>query len=236
MIGGASIGAAGGRLVSLKSTPPVAVRSTAGGVYLVGSAAGPLGGDEVSIRIDLTDGARLTVRSSAASVVLRGSGPSLTRVCASVGAGCALRWAPEPTVLTQGCEHRIVSEVSVAAGAELEWWEEIVLGRHGERSGSATARLEIDYAGEPLLRHELAVGPNHPESATPAVAGSARAIGSVILAGERVAGRGVPTAAGPATVLALDGPAVQVTAVAGNVLCLRNSLRATVESLAWTAH
>lgn len=230
MIAHARIAASGDRLVALRSEPPLALRPTADGVYLVGAAAGPLGGDELTIDIDVTDGAELTVRSSAASVVLPGVTPSLITIRARVEDGCSLRWIPEQTVLACGCRHRVVTRVDLDGDARLEWWEELVLGRHGEPSGSAMTTLRIDLDGAPLLRHELAVGPDHPEWSSPAVLGvGARAVGSVA-----VVGPGLPTRpavlGGTAAVLPLDGPAALVTAVAADALSLRRSLACGVDA------
>lgn len=230
MIARARIAAAGDRLVGLRSEPPLALRDTPNGVYLVGAAAGPLGGDELTIDIDVTDGAELTIRSAAASVVLPGLSPSLVTMRVKVEAGCSLRWIPEPTVLVRGCRHRIDTSILLAGDARLEWWEELVLGRHDEVSGSASSGLAIDLDGAPLLRHELAVGPEHPASRSPAVLGGAtRAVGSVALVGPGPPRR--PTLlGGTAAVLPLDGPAALVTAVASDALGLRRSLACGVDA------
>ncbi len=230
MIAHARIVACGDRLVRLRSEPPLALRSTPDGVYLVGAAAGPLGGDHLTIDIDAADGAELTVRTSAASVVLPGPAPSLVTIRARVGAGCSLRWSPEPTVLALGCRHQVVTSVELAEDARLEWWEELVLGRHGEPAGSATTRLFVDLDGGPLLRHELAVGPDHPEWSSPAVLGAAtRAVGSVTVVRPNLTRR--PIVLGEtAAVLPLDGPAAQVVALASDALSLRRWLSRGVDT------
>ncbi|MEW6153659.1 MAG: urease accessory protein UreD [Actinomycetota bacterium] len=222
----------GGRLSRIRCEPPLTLRPTPEAVYLVGSAAGPLGGDDLRIEVEVEEGADLTVRSSAASVALPGVYPSSVAVRARVGAGGALRWLVEPTVAARGCRHRLDADITLARGARLHWVEEIVLGRHGETSGSVTSRLSVEVGGVPLLRHELALGPDHRGGATPAVAGTARAVGTVVVVG---GGAGPPsTAFAPgAALLALDGPGFQVVALASDRLTLRRLLDEGVRRGGW---
>ena len=222
------------RLARIRSEPPLVLRATAGAVYLVGAAGGPLGGDHLALDVEVGAGATLTVRTAAASVAQPGDGPSVMRVTARVAPGGRLGWLPEPVVAARGCCHRLETTVTLDAGAMLEWREEIVLGRHGETAGSVLARFTADVDGAPLLRHELALGADHAEAAGPAVVGAARAVGSLLRvdpswAGSRPASRVLgPTAA----VLSLAGPAAQVVAVDGDAVGLRRSLDA---GRAWLA-
>jgi urease accessory protein len=199
-------------------------------VYLVGGAAGPLGGDDLTVDIDVGPGAQLSIRSAAASVALPGPGaaPSLLNVRARIGPGGGLHWMPEPLVAACGCDHRVEATVDVAAGGRLVWWEELVLGRHREASGSVTSRLRVDVDGRALLRHELALGPRHPHAAGPAVLGRAGAVGSVVVvdpAWEGARSGAVATGRDPDTaVLALDGPGVQVVSLAASAGALRRAL------------
>ncbi|MGH9281089.1 MAG: hypothetical protein ACRD12_23765 [Acidimicrobiales bacterium] len=73
MIANAAVVAeAGPRYTRLRSQAPLVLRPTPDGVYLVGGAAGPLGGDTVTIEVDVRPGARLTMWSAAASVARPG--------------------------------------------------------------------------------------------------------------------------------------------------------------------
>ena len=213
------------RLNRVRSEPPLVLRGTADAVYLVGGAGGPLGGDDVALDVVVGRGASLTVRTVAASVALPGNGRSMVSVTARVEAGGCLRWLPEPVVAAYGCRHDVETEVTLASGAALVWREEIVLGRHGETSGSIVTRLTADAGGAPLIRHELALGPGH-GAWSPAVVGDARAVGSVLLVDPfwetcRPQARTLgPTAAA----FPLAGPGVHVVAVAGDAIGLRRSL------------
>ncbi len=175
------------RLVALRSDPPLTVRATPAGeaacVHLVGSAAGPLGGDELAIGVEVGPGAELTVRSAAASLAQPGpaGAPSSLIVVVRVGAGGCLRWCPEPLVAVRGCDHRTSATVDLASDARLEWREELVAGRHGEDPGRVRARLQVDRGGRPLHRGELAIG--QPGWDGPAGTDGARAVGSLLAVG-----------------------------------------------------
>jgi urease accessory protein len=95
-------------------------------------------------------------------------------------------------VLIRGCDHHAETSIDLAADATLLWREEVVLGRHGEGTGSLRQRLTIDRAGAPLLRTELAVGPRWPGSLGPAGTAGARAVGTVVAVGIDLAVVAVP--------------------------------------------
>jgi urease accessory protein len=179
-------GRGGTRCTTLRSAPPLSFRETAEGLYLVGTAAGPLGGDDLRLGLSVGAGAALTVRSAAAMLVQPGArpgAPSSLHVDVEVGPGGLLRWLPEPTVAVRGCDHRATTVIRLAPGAQLVWREELVLGRHGEEGGSILQRLRIDAGGLALLRNDLAAGPRWPGSSGPAVTAGARALGALVTVG-----------------------------------------------------
>ena len=223
-------GRGGTRLAVLRSEAPLTLRSTPGALYLVGGAGGPLGGDDLALQVEVGPGARLTVRTAAASIALPGSGPSRVTVEATVAAGATLEWLPEPVVAVEGCVHHMQSVVVVDDGGHVTWREEILLGRHGEGPGSVVTRAQVDLGGAPLLRHELALGPRHPSAAGPAVTAGARAVGSVLLVGDGCVTR-APVVLGPtAAVLPLAASGAHVVALAGDATTLRRLLDAGIDS------
>ena len=171
------------RCTTLRSAPPISLRDTPDGLYLVASGAGPVGGDDLHLDVDVRCGASLVVRSAAASMVLPGpSGePSSLRVRARVHG--SLRWEPEPTILVAGCDHRATTTIDLAAGASLVWREVVVLGRHDESTGSLLQRLHVDRAGAPLLRAELPVGSRWPGAEGPAGTGGSLVVSSLLVVG-----------------------------------------------------
>jgi urease accessory protein len=181
------------RCTELISSPPLTLRSTPDGLFLVASGAGPIGGDVLAIDLTVETAASATIRSAGASLVMPGptGAPSSMAVHARIGGG--LRWLPEPTVLVRGCDHTTAARLELAAGASLLWREEVVLGRHGEASGSLLQRLHVDVGGRPLLRNELPIGPRWRGADGPAGLDGAGAVGSLL-------GVGVPRPADPASI------------------------------------
>lgn len=232
-------------LTRLRSDGPLAVRAgrparDAGEpaiVYLVGAAAGPLGGDDLTLRVTVAPGARLVVRSVATTLVLPGDGESRLTILACVGAGGRLDFAPEPTVAVARCRHTSVAAIDLEPGAVLRWREELILGRHDEPPGRYASRSDVTLDGFPLLRHELRLD-GAGTYASRAVLGGAAAVGTVILAGpgltdepyagptDDAAGDAAGEDAGDAdlAVLPLAGPGVLVSATAGDAAALRRRL------------
>ncbi|WP_067479714.1 urease accessory protein UreD [Actinomadura hibisca] len=213
------------RLPRLRSDGPLALRETApldgATVYLVGAAAGPLGGDDLELELLVEAGARLTVRSAATTLALPGDGASRMTVRAEVGPGAHLDFAPEPTVAAAGCHHRAAADIALRGGATLRWYEELVLGRHREQPGRHTSRFDVTIDGVPLLRHELRLD-DPAVYGSRAVLGDARAAGSVLLAGPGLTRE--PHTADGLAVLPLAGPGVLVTALAADSATLRRRL------------
>ena len=212
------------RVTVLRSDGPLALRDTPHGLYLVGAAAGPLGGDDLALDIDVGPGSRLVIRSAAGMLLLPGphGGTSALRITARVGPGGRLDYGPQPAVAAAGCDHRVLAVIELGTGAALRWREEIVLGRHGELPGHCRSRLDVTLAGSPVYRGELTVGCPGTGSSS-AVLGDARAVGGVLLAGE---GRAQPPAAAGEglAVLPLAGPGVAVTATAPDAATLARRL------------
>jgi urease accessory protein len=187
----------------------------------VGTSAGPLAGDDLRLDVTVGPAAHLTVRSVAATLVHPGARPggraSRLVIEVAVGAGGHLVWAPEPTVLIRGCDHETRVHVTLDDGATLVWRDEVVLGRHGEETGSLLARLRVDRAGRPLLRNDLAVGPRWPDSLGPAGTGPGTgAVGTCLIVGPGSVGAGGATGVAGARgeVLALADDACLVTVIA----------------------
>jgi urease accessory protein len=187
----------------------------------VGSAAGPLAGDDLCLDLEVGPGAHLTVRSVAAAVVLPGA--SRWAVTARVAPGTVLAPCPEPTVVTSGATHLMDIRVLVADRGRLLLREELVLGRYGECGGRVTARTSVSYAGAPLFRHDVVLDGADPLTASPAVLGAARAYGAVLRCGDPPG----PPRTGPGwAALPLEGPGELVTAVAATAAALRRRLLA----------
>ncbi len=218
--------AEGCRLALVRDAPPVAFRATPEAVYLVGTAASPVGDDKVIIDVEVEAGAVLKVRSAASMIAWASAGSSL-EVNVSVGRGGHLDWHLQPMIASAGCSFSQRVRAKLANGAALRWTEEIVLGRHGEEPGRLSLRLDVDIDDNPLLRHQLELGPGVPGWDGPAVLGPNRAVGLVLLTtGVANGGPGAPSS-GTGTgwaVMALEGPGVLVSAVGPDLARLRLGL------------
>lgn len=217
----------------LRSQPPLTMRPTAEAVYLVGTAAGPLGGDDLRLEVAVAPFAELTVRSVAATTLLPGvhGGRSSAHVDVTVGAGASLHWRPRPVIVTAEADHVATTTIDLDPGASLWWREEVVLGRHREAPGSLLQRLRVDVAGRPLLRNDLALGPRWPGSLGPAGTAGAAAVGTVLVVGlPSVVGGGRHERVGEArvAVVPLDEQATLVTALAPTYSELEAALDGTV--------
>ncbi len=231
-------GTGGTRLPVLASAVPLVLRRTGPDeVHLVGGAAGPLGGDELRLSIEVGPGARLRLRTVAASVALPGPTPSLSTVDVRVAEGGRLDWLPEPLIATVRCRHRVRSTVDIAAGGTLLWRDELVCGRYGEPAGEAAVGTWVTLAGRPLLRQDLSIGPGAPGWDGPAVLGGARVVGSLLVVCPGWVAGGPPPARalGPdAALLPLAGPAVLASATGDDAHRVRARLDAAVAELGVT--
>jgi urease accessory protein len=213
------------RVLECWGEPPLLPRQTAEGVSFVGSAAGPLGGDQLTTTVAVGDGARLAVGSVAASYARPGGDGevSLARLEARVGLGGCLWWTPQPLVAVTGCRHRSEARIDLAQGAELFWAEVTVLGRHGEEGGDVWARRSVDRCGRPLNRAEVAMVAAGRRGPDPAVLGGARVVASCLVvhpewSGPEAAVPVPPTSARTRVgVLHLAGPAVEVVGLGQEV-------------------
>lgn len=151
----------GGRTVVpvLRASGALAARLTgAGTVHLVGTAAGPLGGDTVTLAIRVEGGARLRVRSAAASVVLPSTLDTPSSTAVELDLAGALDLALEPAVVTARAAHVSTVEARLGPGAELRLTERVVLGRAAEGPGRWTGTVRISRDG-PLLHTTQELGP-----------------------------------------------------------------------------
>jgi urease accessory protein len=131
-------------------------------VHLVGGAAGPLGGDRLSTRVDVGADAHLRMRSVAASLAQPGPLPGAVsegRVSVDIASNGMLDWHPQPLISVAGSNHVLHTTVALADETSSLWWvDEVVLGRHGEPGGRLTMHQRFTVAGRPILHHTLRFG------------------------------------------------------------------------------
>jgi urease accessory protein len=153
---------AGGVLGQVVCAPPLTLRQMHTEVpgrcelRLIGTAAGPLGTDDLSMSLQLRAGARATLRATGASLAQGGGDGGHRAAMLSIGAdladGADLIADPGALIICQGSRVDIRVELALGRGATVEWRELIVLGRIGEPAGAATLRWDVTRLGRPVLR------------------------------------------------------------------------------------
>jgi urease accessory protein len=104
--------------------------------------------------------------------------------------------------------------------------DEVLLGRHGERGGTARSTSLVSYAGRPLLRQSLEISGTDPATLGPAVLAGHRAVGTLLRVSEVETAETLATATPEVAVMPLAGPGFLVTALARDAVTLRRRLMA----------
>jgi urease accessory protein len=199
-----------------------AARQTgAGVVHLVGTAAGPLGGDHAVIDVHVKAGARLSLRSAGATIIQPGRlrPDSVVDLNLRVDDDAELDLATEPTVICHGAQHRNRTTLTLSGSGRARLVEQVLLGRAYEGPGDWTGRTVVTRDGEPLLRHTL-------RSAVVAVGGT-RVISTLV----HSAGSWRPATSAGAVAMPLATGGLLVTATGADLLPVQAGLLAA-EALA----
>jgi urease accessory protein len=158
-----------GVLRQVHSQPPLTIRQIYSerpdscALCLVGSAAGPLPGDELDLRIDIAAGADASLIASGATIAQGRAAqgratpttPARIRMHVSVGARATLDADPGALIVCAGAHIEVHLKIELDATATLRWRELIVLGRSGEPGGQAVLGWDVTRAGRPLLRQSV---------------------------------------------------------------------------------
>lgn len=131
---------------------------------LINTAGGLTGGDRLSWRISVAEGAHATVTTQACEKVYRSSGGEATSAIAlDVGVGASLAWLPQETILFDGSAFRRTISADFAAGARGLIVESTLFGRltMGEtlRRGLFSDRWRIRSGGRLVHAEDFAIGP-----------------------------------------------------------------------------
>lgn len=201
-------------LRELRSMAPLTLvprRGVPGAVHLVSSAAAPLGGDDLELTLVAGPGATLRLAGVAATLVLPGHKPGVSRLTVRVEAAArsTVEYHPEATVVTGRASHEAVFVASLASDARLLARELLVLGRDGEEPGRLGAITIVHRAGVPVLNQRLDVGAL---AASPAVLAGRRVLATSLRLGGDDGGDTVSLAWGARVPLAAGGSLATVLA------------------------
>jgi urease accessory protein len=155
---------------------------------LVNTAGGVAGGDRFSVRLDVGEGAQLTLTTAAAEKVYRSHGPSAQLdIALKVADGGHLAWLPQETILfDHACAERRI-EIDLAEGASLLLCESVIFGRSamGEtmRHGRFVDRWRMRRGGKLVFAETVRLdGAIGELLERPAVAKAGVAIGTALIA------------------------------------------------------
>jgi urease accessory protein len=147
------------RLPRLECRGGITARTTlAHTVHLISAAATPLGGDSISIRVVVEAGARLALRSAAATIALPSLDTPISHACFALEVMGTLDVDLEPTVVAGGATHLSSVTATIDAAGTLRLRERVQIGRTDERQGFWSGSLHADAKGLPLLRHRVEIG------------------------------------------------------------------------------
>ncbi|KAA0082030.1 urease accessory protein [Mycolicibacterium sp. P9-64] len=147
------------RTPSIACTGGVAARYTdADTVHLVSAAATPLGGDTIRVRVVVEEGARLRLRSAAATMAMPGTTTMESHASWDLDVAGDLDLDPQPTIVAGRARHLSTIRLTVTGTGRARLRERVQIGRSGERQGFWSGSMHADFGGTPLLRHRVELG------------------------------------------------------------------------------
>ncbi len=134
-------------------------------VYLLHPPGGVVGGDRLTLDIELNNNAHSLITTPAAGKFYRSDGrvAELKQVL-EVETGSTLEWLPQETILFSGCQVNMKTLVQLEEGASFSGWEILCLGRPASNeifdNGRVRQCFEIWRDSKPLMldRAKLAGG------------------------------------------------------------------------------
>lgn len=153
---------------------------------MVSGAAGPIGGDRLSFRLELEAGARVTVRSVAAALAQPGPRGEHSEhvIDLVVAAGACLDWQPQPVVSVVGSDHRVFVRLDASSTSTVTMREGVFLGRHDEPPGRFVLRERVAIDGVAVLDHETTFAAG--ALMGPGAQGAARTMTTEVFIGSRL--------------------------------------------------
>lgn len=211
---------------------------------LVNVAGGLAGGDRLSIALDLTAQAALSVSGAAAERIYRSAGADTAiNLALAVDDSSTLFWLPQETILQQGARLSRDVEIDLAEGATLLFGEMLCFGRRamGERfsQGRLGEAWRIRRGGKLAFADFVRLdGAFADDLARPAALGAGAAMATLILAqaeaGERLAALRAVLALHPQVEAGASdlGGLVIARLLAEDAAALRQAYLAAVQALA----
>ena len=204
-------------------------------VSLVAGTAGPLGGDDFELNVCVGAGSTLLLNEISATLLLPGARAGQSRMCINVKveADASLIWMAEPVIAAGGCDHLHEINIDLAPTARMLIRDELQFGRHKELPGNVHQDLRVKRNGQLLFCQQLRIGPAMPGWRSSAVTGRRKCVGNVLVVDPQWENSTPPTDlfAPDAIRMALEGPAVLISALAADTFTLRKRLEQGIQRL-----
>jgi urease accessory protein len=135
-------------------------------VHLHNISGGVLGGDQLELAIDVRRGAYAQITSTSATRIYRSrpeSAPAQQITQIQVAENGLLEYVPDPLIPFAGARYRQQTNITLAQGAGLFWWETVAPGRtaRGELFDYDMLQIgcEISAAGRPIAIEQIKLEP-----------------------------------------------------------------------------
>ena len=175
------------RLLTCEQEPPLRIVRTfplaQGGtlLHLHNLSGGVLGGDRLTVEIDVGPEARVQLTTTGATRVYRsrpGIETAQQRCAVRIEAGGLLEYLPDELIPFADSRYQQVTRIEMEHDAGLFWWETIAPGRlaHGESFAYESLQIESEIlaAGQPIACERYKLEPRHASLPSPARLGAYR--------------------------------------------------------------
>jgi urease accessory protein len=155
-------------------------------VYLVHPPGGIVGGDALSLQVDVESDAHALLTTPAATRFYRaGPHPAATLNQQLTVRNGALEWLPQETIVFDGARARTTTRVDLSGESRFLGWEIACLGRPAIEEGFQSGQLHLDFLlyhdGLPLMLDRMRVVGDSPALAAPWGLGGAQAMGTLLM-------------------------------------------------------
>lgn len=156
------------------------------------TAGGIVGGDRLSLRINLGNESRVLLTTAAATKLYRSTGATSVHTNRiTLGSGACLEWFPQEVILFNGGRYHQRTRVELAEGAVWLGWELVRLGRSARREsfqqGEWRSHTEVWRKGIPLWMDRQFVTGGSAMLQNPQGLGGYPVVGSFALVGTPIA-------------------------------------------------
>lgn len=135
--------------------------------------SGIAGGDQLAIAVEVGGGAHAQLTTPGAGKWYRSGGADASqRIDFTVGEGATLEWLPQETIVFDGAQARMETQVSLAADSRYIGWDILCLGRaaSGERfeNGQFSLLFRVNRSDRPIWLERAHLAGNDPMLSSPA--------------------------------------------------------------------